>query len=65
MLDLLQQTWLWTDRGQSCASSDTSLVFVVRKRIDLLERVIPFFEAQPLLSSKQVDFSSLPKLFGR
>ena len=37
-------------------SSDTSLVFVVRKRSDLLERVIPFFEAQPLLSSKQVDF---------
>jgi hypothetical protein len=37
-------------------SSDTSLVFVVRRRIDLLEQVIPFFEAQPLLSSKQVDF---------
>jgi hypothetical protein len=37
-------------------SRDTSLVFVVRKREDLLERVIPFFEAQPLLSSKQLNF---------
>ena len=32
------------------------MVFVVRRRNDLLERVVPFFEAQPLLSSKQVDF---------
>ena len=37
-------------------SSDTTLVFVVRKRDDLLRRVIPFFEAQPFLSSKQRDF---------
>jgi hypothetical protein len=36
-------------------SADTTLVFVVRKRDDLLHRVIPFFEAQPLLSSKQLD----------
>ena len=35
---------------------DRALVFVVRKRRDLLERVIPFFEASPLLSSKQIDF---------
>src|SRR5262245_58788368 len=38
------------------ASRDTSLVFVVRKRSDLLTKVIPFFETQPLLSSKQGDF---------
>jgi hypothetical protein len=31
-------------------------VFVVRKRFDLLTKVIPFFEAQPLLSSKHEDF---------
>ncbi len=37
-------------------SPDTSLVFVVRRRRDLLERVIPFFEAQSLLSTKQQDF---------
>src|SRR5438067_2409370 len=37
-------------------SSDTTLVYVVRKRDDLLQRVIPFFEAQPLLSRKQEEF---------
>ncbi len=37
-------------------SSDTSLVFVVRNRADLILKVIPFFERQPLLSSKQQDF---------
>ncbi len=37
-------------------SRDTSLVFVVRKRADLLFKILPFFEAQPLLSSKQYDF---------
>jgi hypothetical protein len=35
---------------------DRALVFVVRKRADLLEHVIPFFERSPLLSSKQDDF---------
>lgn len=38
-------------------STDTCLVFVVRDRSDLLTKVIPFFEAQPLLSSKQRDFA--------
>jgi hypothetical protein len=37
-------------------SRDVSLVLVVRRRADLLDRVIPFFEAQPLVSSKQEDF---------
>ena len=32
------------------------MVFVVRRQKDLLERVIPFFERTPLLSSKQADF---------
>jgi LAGLIDADG endonuclease len=35
---------------------DRALVFVVRRRADLLEKVIPFFEKSPLLSSKQADF---------
>jgi hypothetical protein len=38
------------------ASNDTTLVFMVRRRDDLLTKVIPFFEEQPLLSSKQRDF---------
>ncbi len=43
-------------RDNHRGSRDTSLVYVVRNRSDLLTRVIPFFEAQPLLSSKQQDF---------
>ena len=35
---------------------DRALVFVVRRRDDLLRRVIPFFERNPLLSSKQAGF---------
>ena len=35
---------------------DRALVYVVRNRTDLLERVIPFFERNPMLSSKQADF---------
>jgi LAGLIDADG DNA endonuclease family protein len=38
------------------ASTDTTPVYVVRNRDDLLTRVIPFFERQPLLSPKQRDF---------
>jgi hypothetical protein len=37
---------------------DTTLVYVVRRRGDLLTRIIPFFERQPLLSSKQREFLS-------
>ncbi len=38
------------------SSRDRALVLVVRKRGDLLGRVIPFFERNPLLSPKQRDF---------
>jgi hypothetical protein len=35
---------------------DRALVYVVRRREDLLEHVIPFFERSPLMSSKHEDF---------
>jgi hypothetical protein len=35
---------------------DRALVYVVRRRNDLLTHVIPFFERSPLLSSKHEDF---------
>jgi LAGLIDADG endonuclease len=41
---------------------DRALVFVVRRREDLLERVIPFFERQPLLSSKHKDFEKFARI---
>ena len=46
------------------SSSDTALVFVVRRREDLLTRVIPFFETQPLVSSKQGDFLTFARIVG-
>ena len=41
---------------------DRALVFVVRKRGDLLERVIPFFERNPLLSTKRMDFEKFASI---
>ncbi len=43
-------------------SSDTCLVLVVRDRNDLLTKVIPFFEAQPLVSNKQADFVTFAQI---
>ena len=36
--------------------SDKTLKYEVRRLDDLIERIIPFFETNPLLSSKQRDF---------
>jgi hypothetical protein len=57
ILDLLQHR-LGCARIQENhrGSRDTTLVLMVRRRQSLLESVIPFFEAQPLLSSKQQEF---------
>ena len=41
---------------------DRAVVFVVRRRADLLEHVIPFFERTPLLSSKRVDFDKFARI---
>ena len=41
---------------------DRALVLVVRKREHLLERVIPFFERNPLLSSKHADFEKFASI---
>ena len=38
------------------SKNDHTYVLVVRRRQDLLERVIPFFERNPLLSCKQDEF---------
>ena len=39
-------------------SNDHTYVVVVRRRKDLLEKVIPFFERNPLLSCKQEEFAT-------
>jgi LAGLIDADG endonuclease len=41
---------------------DRALVFVVRNRRALLESVIPFFEDNPLLSTKQTDFEKFARI---
>ena len=41
---------------------DQALVFVVRDRDALVERVIPFFERNPLLSSKQTDVETFARI---
>jgi hypothetical protein len=39
-------------------ASDRTHVLVVRRRGDLLDKVIPFFERNPLLSDKRTDFET-------
>ena len=43
-------------RENHCGTRDTTLVYVVRRRLDLVNQVIPFFEAEPLISGKQREF---------
>jgi hypothetical protein len=43
-------------------SRDTTLVYVVRRRSDLLNKVIPFFEAEPLMSGKQQEFVAFARI---
>ena len=43
-------------------SHDRTHVLVVRRRRDLLERVIPFFERNPLLSCKQQEFLTFARI---
>ena len=47
---------------KSNSKTDRALVYVVRDRDALLERVIPFFERNPLLSSKQVDVETFASI---
>jgi LAGLIDADG endonuclease len=60
--DRAQVLWLIRERFggsgyvKSNGRKDRALVYVVRRRRDLLEHVIPFFERSPLLSSKHEDF---------
>jgi hypothetical protein len=57
VLDLIAKTFACGRiRENHSGTVDKTLVFIVRNRRDLLERVIPFFERQPLVSSKQQDF---------
>lgn len=56
VLELIRQRFGGCGYIRPNSTKDRAVVFVVRKRADLLERVIPFFERSPLLSPKQADF---------
>src|SRR5487761_1888408 len=57
VLDLIKKRW---DCGyiKRNGRKDRVMVFVVRRREDLLTKVIPFFERNPLISSKQREFET-------
>ena len=56
VLSIIQQRLEGCGYIKSNGLRDQALVYVVRRREDLLQRVIPFFEASPLLSPKQTEF---------
>jgi LAGLIDADG endonuclease len=56
VLGLIRERFGESGYIKSNGRKDRALVYVVRRRGDLLEHVIPFFEQSPLLSSKQEDF---------
>ena len=45
-------------RRNHAGSTDATLVYVVRRRTDLLTKVIPFFETNHLLSAKQQELET-------
>ena len=57
VLELIRER-LGCGRIRPNSRRDRALVFVVRRRRDLLDCVIPFFERNPLLSAKQKDVES-------
>ena len=56
VLDVIRQRFGGCGYIKSNGRKDRALVYVVRRRIDLIRHVIPFFERSPLLSSKQEEF---------
>ena len=59
VLDLIAQRFgCGRIRQNHAGSTDATLVYVVRRRTDLLTKVIPFFEANHLLSAKQQELET-------
>ena len=61
VLDLIQKR-LGCGYIKRNGKKDRVIVFVVRRRQDLLTKVIPFFERTPLISSKQSEFETFAKV---
>jgi hypothetical protein len=56
VLELIRERFGGSGYIKSNGRKDRALVYVVRRRDDLLMHVLPFFERSPLLSSKKEDF---------
>jgi LAGLIDADG endonuclease len=56
VLGLIRERFGGSGYIKSNGRKDRALVYVVRRRRDLLEHVVPFFERSPLLSSKHEEF---------
>jgi LAGLIDADG endonuclease len=61
VLQLIQER-LGCGRIRPNSRRDQALVFVVRNRHDLLKHVIPFFERNPILSTKRADFEKFASI---
>ncbi len=48
--------------NDAAGKRDKTLVYVVRDRKDLLQKVIPFFERYPLLTEKHKDFETFRRI---
>ena len=63
VLDLIRQRLgCGVIRENHRGTRDTTLVFVVRRREDLLNKVIPFFEREPLISGKRAEFVTFARI---
>ena len=58
VLDLLAEYFAcgYVKANHAARKSDTTYVYVVRNRDDLIEKIIPFFESHPFLTEKKRDF---------
>ena len=56
---------LWIGTENHKGSNDTTMVLVVRRRQDLLRKIIPFFESNPLLSCKHEEFITFADIVRR
>ena len=63
VLDLIQNRFgCGRIRENHRGTRDKSLVYIVRNRMDLMTRILPFFDQQPLVSSKQQDLATFASI---
>jgi LAGLIDADG endonuclease len=56
VLEIIRERFDGCGYIKSNGRKDRALVYVVRRRQDLLAQILPFFERSPLMSAKQAEF---------